>query len=70
MLNHKVDPMKNSTNFIEKFDQEAYHEMDNDFDAGYDDLLFEQLEEVVSDELDFNELDDFEEDDDNFDGIF
>ncbi|WPP49102.1 hypothetical protein [Catalinimonas niigatensis] len=63
--------MKNSTNFsINNFDQEAYNDADFGFDTGFDDFLFEQIEEVTSEEIDLFDLDDYEEDEDNFDGVF
>lgn len=62
--------MKNSTNFMnDAFDQD-YNEFDQDFETCFDDFLFEQLEAVDAEGLDFSDLDELEEDDDNFDGVF
>ncbi|MDF9798179.1 hypothetical protein OKW21_003442 [Catalinimonas alkaloidigena] len=62
--------MENSTSFMnDGFDQD-YNEFDQGFEAGFDDFLFEQLEEVDAEGIGFSDSIDMEEDDDNFDGIF
>ncbi len=63
--------MKISTNFSSaSFNHDGYQNSDHDFDSGFDDLLFEHLEEVASDEFNFSDLGEFGEDEDNFNGAF